>query len=200
MPEGTAGDPDFAAVDAETSAPPVEQISRSTSPIVAGRGFPPVKEGLEPGTSVAAKPSPRRSLARRTGSGQTPATGAGNVMVQNPSGARSMGTPPAFSNPFSMNNAVGAAALPGAADAFASAGPGTNLAPGGGPSAGNRSMLVSSPRFKMQYAIEDAGPDGPAVVELWITQDGGRTWIRRAEDPTEFLHLTWTWAAKEPSV
>ena len=59
MPEGTAGDPDFAAVDAETSAPPVEQISRSTSPIVAGRGFPPVKEGLEPGTSVAAKPSPR---------------------------------------------------------------------------------------------------------------------------------------------
>jgi hypothetical protein len=44
-------------------------------------------------------------------------------------------------------------------------------------------MLVASPRFKLQYAIEDAGPDGPAIVELWITQDGGRNWIRRGEDP-----------------
>ena len=93
-----------------------------------------------------------------------------------------MGVPPAFSNPFPMTNAAGTAALPGAADAFASSGPGTNLASGGG-AAGNRSLLVPSPRFKMQYAIEDAGPDGPAVVELWITQDGGRTWIRRGEDP-----------------
>ena len=44
-------------------------------------------------------------------------------------------------------------------------------------------MLVPGPRFKLQYAIEDAGPDGPAIVELWMTQDGGRTWIRRGEDP-----------------
>ena len=34
----------------------------------------------------------------------------------------------------------------------------------------------------MQYAVEDAGPSGPATVELWITQDGGRTWIRRGGD------------------
>ena len=39
-----------------------------------------------------------------------------------------------------------------------------------------------NPRFKLQYAIEDAGPDGPATVELWITQDGGRNWIRRGGD------------------
>ena len=26
------------------------------------------------------------------------------------------------------------------------------------------------------------GPNGPATVELWITQDGGRTWIRRGDD------------------
>jgi hypothetical protein len=43
--------------------------------------------------------------------------------------------------------------------------------------------LVESPRFKLQYAVDDAGPNGPAMVELWITQDGGRTWIRRGEDP-----------------
>jgi hypothetical protein len=36
--------------------------------------------------------------------------------------------------------------------------------------------------FKLQYAVEDAGPNGPATVELWITKDGGRTWIRRADD------------------
>ena len=59
MPEGTAGDPDFAAADAETSAPPVEQISRSPSPIVAGPGFPPVQEspGQGPG-SVDQSPLP----------------------------------------------------------------------------------------------------------------------------------------------
>jgi hypothetical protein len=31
--------------------------------------------------------------------------------------------------------------------------------------------------------VDDAGPSGPASVELWITQDGGRTWIRRGDDP-----------------
>ncbi len=44
-------------------------------------------------------------------------------------------------------------------------------------------LLVANPRFKLQYAIDDAGPSGPATVELWITQDGGRTWIRRGDDP-----------------
>jgi hypothetical protein len=35
----------------------------------------------------------------------------------------------------------------------------------------------------LQYAVEDAGPNGPATVELWVTPDGGRTWLRRGEDP-----------------
>jgi hypothetical protein len=48
---------------------------------------------------------------------------------------------------------------------------------------GGGTLLVANPRFKLQYAIDDAGPDGPASVELWITQDGGRTWIRRGDDP-----------------
>ncbi len=43
-------------------------------------------------------------------------------------------------------------------------------------------LLVASPKFKLQYAVEDAGPSGPATVELWLTQDGGRTWIRRGGD------------------
>ena len=48
---------------------------------------------------------------------------------------------------------------------------------------GGGTLLVANPRFKLQYAIDDAGPNGPATVELWITQDGGRTWIRRGDDP-----------------
>jgi hypothetical protein len=42
---------------------------------------------------------------------------------------------------------------------------------------------VPGPRFKLQYAVDDPGPNGPATLELWITQDGGRTWIRRSDDP-----------------
>jgi hypothetical protein len=69
----------------------------------------------------------------------------------------------------------------------ASANPGlTTTAPGPAPrggGAGPATLLVDNPRFKLQYAVEDAGPNGPAIVELWITQDGGRTWIRRSDDP-----------------
>jgi hypothetical protein len=42
--------------------------------------------------------------------------------------------------------------------------------------------LVPSPRFALQYSVEDAGPSGPALVELWTTRDGGRTWNRQPED------------------
>ena len=51
---------------------------------------------------------------------------------------------------------------------------------GGG---GTRPMLVGSPRFNMQYEVADAGPNGPATVELWVTQNGGRTWSPLAQDP-----------------
>lgn len=47
---------------------------------------------------------------------------------------------------------------------------------------GTRTLLVGSPRFALQYAVDDAGPGGPAMVELWVTRDGGRTWSRLTED------------------
>jgi len=43
-------------------------------------------------------------------------------------------------------------------------------------------ILVASPKFGLQYAVDDAGPNGPAVVELFVTNDGGRTWTSRGED------------------
>ncbi len=57
--------------------------------------------------------------------------------------------------------------------------------PGGGGAAagGGQTLLVASPQFPLQYAVEDAGPNGPASVELWVTQNSGRSWTRRGEDP-----------------
>jgi hypothetical protein len=48
---------------------------------------------------------------------------------------------------------------------------------------GTKPGLVANPKFNLQYAVEDAGPDGPATVELWVTQDGGRTWRLAGTDP-----------------
>ncbi len=42
---------------------------------------------------------------------------------------------------------------------------------------------MASPKFALQYAVDDAGPNGPAVVELFVTNDGGKTWTSRGEDP-----------------
>ncbi len=61
---------------------------------------------------------------------------------------------------------------------------GTGRAPQGRFSDGSppQTLLVGSPRFALKYDIEDAGPNGPALVELWVTRDGGRTWARQPED------------------
>ena len=53
-------------------------------------------------------------------------------------------------------------------------------APASDPS--NPPILVASPKFGLQYAVEDAGPNGPARVELFVTNDNGRTWTSRGED------------------
>ena len=42
--------------------------------------------------------------------------------------------------------------------------------------------LINSPKFPLNYSVDDAGPNGPATVELWITRDGGKNWSRWAED------------------
>lgn len=57
--------------------------------------------------------------------------------------------------------------------------PPASTAPEGGT---GQSLLVPGPRFPLKYAVEDAGPGGPATVELWVTQDGGRSWFRKGED------------------
>jgi hypothetical protein len=181
LPEGTAGGADFAANDVETSPPPIEQISSTGSPIADGPGFPPIQEAPGSGSGTSPRSGPRRSLARRTRAedGENGASGAGTVRAGAAPGSGDLaGAPGApFGNPF-PNTEDGGAASPSGAGLSPQ---GQALGDPGG--SGKGTMLVPSPRFRLQYAIEDAGPSGPAVVELWITQDGGRTWIRRGEDP-----------------
>ncbi|MFO0957026.1 MAG: hypothetical protein U0800_06100 [Isosphaeraceae bacterium] len=58
--------------------------------------------------------------------------------------------------------------------------------PSYGPSGGNGDapqLLVGSPRFPLKYAVDDAGPGGPATVELWMTRDNGRNWAYVGQDP-----------------
>jgi hypothetical protein len=60
---------------------------------------------------------------------------------------------------------------------------GTTPIPDGQPARSAAStLLVASPRFPLAYTVDDAGPEGPSLVELWVTRDGGRTWTRLAED------------------
>jgi hypothetical protein len=51
------------------------------------------------------------------------------------------------------------------------------------PDPSNPPIQVASPKFGLKYEVDDAGPNGPAAVELFVTNDGGRTWFSRGEDP-----------------
>ena len=51
------------------------------------------------------------------------------------------------------------------------------------PDPSNPPILIASPKFGLKYEVDDAGPHGPAAVELFVTNDGGRTWFSRGEDP-----------------
>jgi hypothetical protein len=73
------------------------------------------------------------------------------------------GPAPAASNPFDV---------PTRAD----------VVPETAPDAGGKPQLIPSPKFNLQYEVADAGPGGPATVELWVTQNGGRTWSPLAQD------------------
>lgn len=185
LAEGAAAAPDMASVGGDDPfAPPVERFGRSErSPIAANPNFPPVEDDF----STAPRPGDRRRIARQTGADAGAVVGSGSPAAPDwDRGATAGRTPPpaapaapAFPDPFPNPGGGGGfdAASPAPAPGAAAGPSGT---PGGG---GSGAMLVNSPRFKLQYAVDDAGPEGPAIVELWMTRDGGRTWIRRGEDP-----------------
>ncbi len=195
LPEGTASPPDFASNELEDpSLPMVEQISSPAQPrITAGPNFTPVNDD-----ELAPKPEPTPERAVRPRGRAS--TGPGRPRPTTPDWVRDPGPPPATASAataasipsqdspdlFPMANGAaspgGFGAVPASTGGPANPGLPTASAPPPG-RGGSASLLVESPKFKLQYAVDDAGPNGPATVELWITQDGGRTWIRRGDDP-----------------
>ncbi len=198
LPEGTASPPDSAPDELEDpSLPMVEQISSPGQPrITAGPNFTPVD-----GESA---PRPEAISERAMRPRGRASTGPGRPRPTTPDWVRDPGPPPASPSPApaaeipspdspNLFPAAGGVTPPGGFGAVPVAN-GTPGNPGalaasapptahGGAGGGSRSLLVDSPKFKLQYAVDDAGPNGPATLELWITQDGGRTWIRRSDDP-----------------
>ena len=109
-------------------------------------------------------PPPRGSFASSESptpihTGPPPMPGVGSNMDPGPSSGEF--------NPFSTREPSGNGA--------------SSTAPADDPS--NPPITVSNPRFALKYEVDDAGPNGPAAVELFVTTDGGRTWYSRGEDP-----------------
>jgi hypothetical protein len=128
-----------------------------SSPDLAGGADPPEYSAPPPITPVSSGPA--------FPGGDDPPRGAGPDPFGTPSGTAQPSNPEDAADPFE------------AASAPAQGATGRAAPPGGG-----KTLLVGSPRFSIQYAVDDAGPNGPALVELWVTRDGGRTWSRQAED------------------
>jgi hypothetical protein len=179
VPEGTASAGDLVTRDPSEDGPPaMSPMPGDMEPeISAAPSFTPVN----PRVAAGKKPSTASAQSARTVRG---AASGGSTRSRTPDWGGESGTP-------AVARAVPPVAEPPARDLFlpdpsaqrpGSADPAafTQAPPRDG---GAGTLLVADPRFKLQYAIDDAGPDGPATVELWITQDGGRTWIRRGDDP-----------------
>ncbi|MFI5459932.1 MAG: hypothetical protein ACHRXM_31315 [Isosphaerales bacterium] len=191
LPEGTSSPLDLDSRDASDESPPsIAQISNGAgADIVAGPGFTPVNQERVP----TRRPSTTSGRSSRTSRPRPqddpresrPATpdwrrdSVGTAVAPSAGAPRDASSGDLFATSNGAVPAGGIETQPGGASARA------NPPPSAQPSGreGGNTLLVSNPKFKLQYAVDDAGPNGPATVELWITQDGGRTWIRRGDDP-----------------
>ncbi len=127
------------------------------SQISSGPVFPSTEAPRSPGVGLPGaenEPFPAVEPAPRNSSARAP------VVLPQGNG----------NDPFGGSTVSGAEPAAGATTAAAEA-------------AAPQSLLLANPQFPLQYAVEDAGPTGPASVELWVTQDSGRTWFKKADDP-----------------
>lgn len=209
LPDGTGDAPEAGPSPTETAdQPPIDRLPDTGPPppqIAAGPGFSPVDEEPPGQPAVATRrerePTPTSRTPGATGRRARPpaadwepdpglpparpAPGARTRAPREPARAASAGAQDIFPSsneprPAEPNSAF----APGAANsprAGRAAPP--DATRGGAASAGSGALLVGSPRFKLQYAVDDAGPKGPATVELWVTRDGGRSWQHLSEDP-----------------
>ena len=192
LPEGTAGPDDLVTNDAGGDAPPgIAPVSDGTEPeIMAGPGFTPVNprpSGKRKQTSGPARSGqtsraiiPQAGMAR---SGRS--AGSDWDRDQGPRGVARSAPPVADPSPADLFPPAdgGVRGSSGLASGDLTATNPPTFTPSPVRDGAGGTLLVANPKFKLQYAIDDAGPKGPATVELWITQDGGRNWIRRGDDP-----------------
>ncbi len=209
LPDGTGDAPQSGSAAEEESAPPgMDQVADSgpeAPRIEPGQGFTPIDESpptIRPATTPRREPAQPRTTAgarKRTpppaadwdrDPGPPPsrrASASPGNSARGPARTASAGAQDIFPSSEATGSADPAAAglAPGAEGAGgAAARSGASHAQGvPTPGAGANTLLVNGPRFKLQYAVEDAGPNGPATVEVWATPNGGRKWFRRGEDP-----------------
>lgn len=60
---------------------------------------------------------------------------------------------------------------------------GSRSAPPTAPQKPANRQIVNDSEVSLDYQIEDEGPSGVSVIELWVTTDMGRTWRHVGEDP-----------------
>jgi hypothetical protein len=190
LPEGTGSEPDISAGSepGELTPPAISAISSGPQPqITAGPDFTPV-DSERSARRANAQPISRPSRTSR--GARSPAVAPSREVGSSGNVARGSGPGDGAAPAVDLLSAPGngAFATVPAFGSLAASGPVSSPPATPGDSPGGRdgkgqTLLVASPKFKLQYAVDDAGPDGPATLELWLTQDGGRTWIRRGDDP-----------------
>jgi hypothetical protein len=195
LPEGTARQSDVAANGSTDPSPPsIDRVSSAAQPeITAGPGFTPLDEDAV----STRRPATVRQSRLRTQPNEDSVRGS---RLDGPGSDGSRRSTPATGPEGSTTDLFAMANGNGTGDGIIPSHPAVSVTPAPTPAAnsapnrpgnsaqpsgrdGGGTLLVPSPRFKLQYAVDDPGPNGPATVELWITQDGGRTWIRRGDDP-----------------
>ena len=190
LPEGSASQPDLVSAPQSFDEPPPlsGMPNGGGSEVMAGPGFTPVSDDppSSRGSTVGA-PQTRGSRARSSaGTKPNRVAKAAQANWDRDPGRAGLGSSErggANQGPDDLFSASGGSGF-GAGGSSPAAGSAERPASNGAPGVrnGGETLLVASPKFKLQYAVEDAGPAGPATVELWITHDGGRTWIRRGGD------------------
>jgi hypothetical protein len=191
LPEGTASPSDLVTNDRGDEGPPgISQAPVGTEPeIMAGSSFTPVnpRPAARPKQTAGAT---RAGQTSRAILGQAGSTRAGRSARSDwdrdsaPEGVARSASPAVEPPPMDLfppaDGGLRGSSASSSGDPAPTSAPAFTQSPGR--DGAGSTLLVANPRFKLQYAIDDAGPNGPATVELWITQDGGRTWIRRGDD------------------
>ncbi len=172
------------APPAESLPPPLAQIpsnpqvSTTARPVSAPPTSPSSPSIMPPATTLPAPQLPAQS-----------SIGVPGMPVSNPPSAVPPVTPPAeviqaeplptpsplpMTQPINEPDPVGPppARVPPIVER-----PGTSALP-----TGIQPRMINSRRFEMEYDVSQIGPEGVGRVELWLTRDNGRTWVKRGED------------------